>query len=76
MYLKVIVDKNECIPIKKWEPVINEWCWFISCNDTFELMKFVGKLDNGKYQGKTLNGSIFNYSICEPFIGQLPSKIN
>ena len=60
---------------EKWEPILNEWCWFISCNNTFELMKFAGKLDNGKYQGKTLHGSIFNYNICEPFIGQLPSKI-
>ena len=60
---------------ERWEPTPNEWCWFMSCNDTFELMKFAGMLANEKYQAKTIHGTIFNYSKCEPFIGQLPTMI-
>ncbi len=70
-FCKNVLEKE----IKLWQPKKDEWCWFISVNDTYELLKFVKLLQNGKYQARTKHGVIFNYSICEPFIGTLPKHI-
>ncbi len=71
--MEEVVYSDDCS--EEWEPKLYEWCWFISCNDTFELMQFVRKLTNGQYQAKTLHGTVFNYGRCEPFKGKLPSQI-
>lgn len=57
-------------------PEKDEFCWFISVNDSYELLQFVGFLENTKrYMAKTIHGGIYNYSMCEKFTGELPEHL-
>ena len=62
-------NENMYIPEK------DEFCWFISVNDSYELLQFVKLLGNNRYQAKTIHGGIYNYSKCEKFIGELPEHL-
>lgn len=63
------IDNNMYIPEK------DEFCWFISVNDSYELLQFVKLLPNNRYQAKTIHGGIYNYSMCEKFTGELPEHL-
>lgn len=59
-----------------WQPKIDEWCWFQTCNCGFELGQFVEQLsiDQYRYRLNSTN-SLFNCNYCEPFFGPLPTSL-
>ena len=63
--------------IKKWIPKNGEWCWFLTVNSGYVLGQFTQEIGNGRYRYKlnTSDNALFNCSNCEPFIGDLPSRI-
>jgi hypothetical protein len=62
--------------LKRWKPKYNEWCWFWGKISTgpghtwnVVLSQFEGMCDNDLYTANR-----HQYSFCEPFIGELPSR--
>lgn len=63
--------------IKLWEPEEGEWCWFWDDSSDFpDLRKFfkLHTFKNHVRQYLTLNGEY--YTHCEPFWGDLPTKLS
>ena len=58
-----------------WEPELHEIVWYLSLHQEAALMRYVGRNGN-YYQCKDITGeAVFNCLHIEPFIGQLPIKI-
>lgn len=65
----------------KWQPEQGEWCWFWNNNKQPFLAQLEQIDDDNSYltiQGlhgsyDDLSDACYNFSFCEPFIGQLPS---
>ena len=62
---------------RKWKPKSGDWCWFLTVNSGYVLGQFTQEIGNGRYRYKlnTSDNALFNCSNCEPFIGDLPSRI-
>ena len=65
------ISTNE---IELWKPQPDEWCWFSSHN----LHPKLGQFDEFKgncYYSRHLSAGGYGFTICEPFIGTLPTKL-
>lgn len=74
-YIEEIELHGSWDDFRLWEPELNEIVWYLSVHEEAGLMRYVGK-EGRYYKCKTLTGeAIFNCLCIEPFIGQLPVKI-
>lgn len=61
--------------IKPWNPIPEDWCWFIVSGTEFPMLRQLDHIDADGYYAFKIRNTYFKCSKCEPFIGTLPSQL-